>query len=74
MPAKLRGSSAGVADYFIRKHRRVKRQLERSGEIVVLLLEYPKLFERWLALLSLTSSPVCRAIDGQAVQNKPSIK
>ncbi|MGA2798809.1 MAG: hypothetical protein ABSE63_14605 [Thermoguttaceae bacterium] len=69
MPAKLRGSSAGVADYFLRKHRRIKRQLQRFAQIVVLPFKYPELFVRWLALLSLASSPACRAIDGQALQN-----
>ncbi|MGA2060525.1 MAG: hypothetical protein ABSG67_08595 [Thermoguttaceae bacterium] len=71
---KTEGQQRGRCRVFLRKHQWIKRQIERTGEILVLLLKYPKLFERWLALLSLVSSPVRRAIDGQAVQNKPSKK
>jgi hypothetical protein len=74
MPAKLWGSSAGVADYFIRKLQRINRRLKRNTEIVVLFLKFHELFKRWLAPISLASSPVCRAIDGQTVQKKPSKK
>jgi len=61
---KTEGQQRGRCRLFLRKHRRIKRHLERIGKILMLLFKYPELFERWLTQTSLALSPARRAIDG----------